>query len=358
MLRIAIELRSGAFALDARVQIAAQGVTGLFGASGCGKTTLLRCIAGLEPRAAGLIECNGLTWLNTAGGIRVPAHARGVGFVFQEASLFEHLDVQANLRFGLDRTPVPQRKLDWTQVVRLLELEPLLERMPARLSGGERQRVAIGRALLASPSLLLMDEPLAALDAPRKRELLATLSRIRASCAIPLVLVSHQLEDLVYLADRLVAMDGGRVVAHGTVNDVLLNLGTAGVLDDELGVVIDAKVASRDERFSLSLLEFPGGALHLTDAAPQVGQQVRVRLRARDVSLARSEQCDSSILNRFPARVLDVSPAANPAQAGVRLDANGVPVLALITRRSVEQLAIRPGETLWVQVKAVALVDR
>ncbi len=358
MLRIAIELRSGGFALDARLETASQGVTGLFGASASGKTTLLRCIAGLEPRAAGRIEFDGLTWLDTAVGVCIPAHARGVGFVFQEASLFEHLDVEANLRFGLDRTPGPQRKLDWLQVIRLLELEALLGRMPARLSGGERQRVAIGRALLASPSLLLMDEPLAALDGPRKRELLATLSRIRRSCAIPLVLVSHQVEDLVYLADRLVAMQAGRVVANGTVNGVLSDLGTPGFVDDELGVVIDAKVASRDDRFQLSRLEFAGGVLHLTDATPEVGQEVRVRLRARDVSLARSEQRDGSILNRFAARVVDVSPAANPAQAGVRLDANGVPVLALITRRSVEQLAVRPGETFWVQVKSVALVDR
>jgi len=357
MIHARFDLAFSGFALQAMLDVPAQGVTALFGPSGCGKSTLLRCVAGLERAARGYLRVNAETWQDDERKIFLPTHRRLLGYVFQEPSLFAHIDVRRNLEFGYVRTPPGQRKTTWERTVDLLDVGPLLHRMPEGLSGGEKQRVAIARAVLAAPRLLLLDEPLAALDVERKREILPFLQRLQQELSIPVLYVSHQIDEVAQLADHLVLLRAGRVIASGPLTQMLARLDLPMAQDEDAGVVIETQAAAHDERHHLVRLDFPGGHVYVARRALASGQLVRLRIQARDVSLALSEHRDSSILNRFPATIVELAEASNPANALVRLDAGGTALLARVTYRSLEQLQIGVGAKVWAQVKSVALMD-
>jgi molybdate transport system ATP-binding protein len=342
------------FSLDVDLNLPGRGVSALFGHSGSGKTTLLRAIAGLERVAQGRLRVNGEAWQDDA--VFRPTHQRPLGYVFQEASLFPHLSVQANLEYGKKRVPASLHRVSLDQAVALLDIGHLLDRKPARLSGGERQRVGIARALATSPRLLLMDEPLAALDHALKQEILPYLERLHDELEIPILYVSHAPDEVARLADHIVVMEGGRAVAAGPLTDTLARLDLPIKLGEDAGVVLDAVVAARDEEWHLAHMEFAGGRLWVRDHGLPLGHRARVRILARDVSLARAPMTGTSILNTLPAVVVDSVDDAHPALTLVKLRVGESPLLARLTKRSAHALEIMPGQLLYVQIKAVALI--
>jgi len=342
------------FTLDVELDLPGQGVTALFGPSGCGKTTLLRCVAGLERAGRGHLMVKGETWQSDS--LFLPTHQRPLGYVFQEANLFEHLSVRRNLQYGQSRVAQGQRRVDWDHVTRLLGIDHLLERMPQGLSGGERQRVAIARALLTSPRLLLMDEPLAALDVKRKQEILPYLERLHAELDIPVLYVSHAPDEVARLADHIVVMDAGRAVAVGPLTDTLARLDLPIQLGEDVGVVLDAVVAERDAAWHLARVEFPGGSLWVRDGGHAIGDPVRVRILARDVSIALQPVNGTSIQNCLAATVEQMAGDHHPALSLLRLRVGPSPLLARLTQRSAVGLGLTPGMPVWVQIKAVALI--
>lgn len=351
-----LQLRHPGFTLDVDLQLPGRGVTALFGHSGSGKTSCLRCIAGLERAATGLLEVNGECWQNSASRVIVPPHRRALGYVFQDANLFAHLTVRRNLEFGMKRVAARQRRVVWDQAVELLGIGHLLERMPERLSGGERQRVAIARALLTSPRLLLMDEPLAALDLKRKQEVLPYLERLHDELEIPVIYVSHSPDEVARLADHVVLLEEGRVIAQGGLHETLARLDLPIAFSEDAGVVIESQIAEHDPAYHLTRLVFPGGDVLVAQRDETIGQRLRFRVHARDVSLALERAEGTSISNLLPARVEQIVAADTPAHVLVRLDAQGTPLLARITRRSADQLGVIEGKALWAQIKTVALL--
>ena len=344
------------FTLDVDLHLPGRGVSALFGASGSGKTTCLRAIAGLEHAPGGYLSVNGEVWQDDSCGLFVPTHLRPLGYVFQEASLFAHLTIRRNLEYGLRRVPAGARKVSLEHAVELLGIEPLLDRMPDRLSGGEKQRVAIARALATSPRILLMDEPLAALDVKRKNEILPYLERLHDELEIPLVYVSHAPDEVARLADHLVVLEEGRALASGPLGETLARLDLPIRLGEDAGVVLEGEIAELDAEWHLARVAFAGGSLWVRDSGVPVGQHVRVRILARDISIALDAHTDVSTLNVLPATVRQLADDTHPALALVRLDAGGVPLVARITRRSAARLELRPGLNVWAQIKAVALV--
>ncbi|NMZ46469.1 molybdenum ABC transporter ATP-binding protein [Pseudomonas oryzihabitans] len=350
------ELRHADFVLDVDLALPGRGVTALFGPSGSGKTSCLRCVAGLEPAARGRLVVAEETWQDSDRGLFLPPHRRALGYVFQDANLFEHLDVRRNLLFGWRRVAPAARRLELEQVVELLGIEGLLARMPARLSGGERQRVGIARALLTSPRLLLMDEPLAALDAERKAEILPYLERLTRELALPILYVSHAPDEVARLADHLVLLERGRVLASGPTTEVLARLDLPIALADDAGVVLEGRVLGHDPDYGLLSLGLSGEQRVLLAHAPlPPGQALRIKVLARDVSLSLERQ-HSSILNVLPATVAEIAPTRSPAQVLLRLDLGGTALLARITRYSLERLALQPGSRVWAQLKSVAVL--
>lgn len=347
-------IRYGDFSLDVDLTLPGRGVTALFGQSGCGKTSLLRAIAGLERHPGGYLAVNGQIWQE--GRHFLPTHRRPLGYVFQEASLFPHLSVQANLAYGQRRVPGADRRVAFDQAVDLLDIGQLLGRYPDHLSGGERQRVAIARALLTSPGLLLMDEPLAALDHQRKAEILPYLEKLHDELDIPMLYVSHSPDEVARLADHLVLLAEGQVLASGPLKETLARLDLPLALGDEAGVVVEGTVAALDPEYGLVRIDFPGGAVHVAHDGVKLGRRLRFQVRARDVSLTLNRAEDTSILNVLAATVVAESAADTPAHVLLRLDAGGTPLLARITRRSRDQLGIRTGARVWAQIKAVALL--
>jgi molybdate transport system ATP-binding protein len=335
-----------------------RGVTALFGHSGSGKTTLLRCIAGLEHAAEGELSFDGEVWQDAA--TWVPTHRRPLGYVFQEASLFPHLTVLGNLRYGQRRSRAVDRNgsgFSLEHAIELLGIGHLLERRPAALSGGERQRVGVARALAVNPRILLMDEPLAALDLARKQEILPYLERLHDELAIPVLYVSHAPDEVARLADHLVVMDGGRVLASGPLNATLSRLDLPIRLGEDAGVVLDGHVAERDEQWHLLRVQCCGASLWVRDSGAPLGHAARVRILARDVSIAHQPSHDTSILNTLPARVESLGDDGHPALTLVRLRVDGgSAVLARVTRRSAGQLGLKPDMDIWIQIKAVALL--
>jgi molybdate transport system ATP-binding protein len=285
-----------------------------------------------------------------------PTHQRPLGYVFQTANLFDHLTVQRNLQYGQSRVALPQRQVDFSHVTQLLGIDHLLERMPHGLSGGERQRVAIARALLTSPRLLLMDEPLAALDVKRKQEILPYLERLHAELDIPVLYVSHAPDEVARLADHIVVMEAGRAVAVGPLTETLARLDLPIQLGEDVGVVLEAVVAERDAQWHLARVEFPGGSLWVRDGGHALGDPVRVRILARDVSIALQPVSDTSIQNCLPATVEQMAGDYHPALSLLRLKIGPSPLLARLTQRSAAGLCLAPGMPVWVQIKAVALV--
>lgn len=344
------------FSLDVDLTLPGQGVCVLFGHSGSGKTTLLRCVAGLERARQARIALNGDCWQDETGHF-TPTWQRAIGYVFQEASLFPHLDVRRNLAFGMKRAGGVVNDDDIREMADRFGIEPLLGRMPDRLSGGERQRVAIARALLTRPRLLLMDEPLSALDSARKQEILPYLERLHDELEIPMLYVTHHIEEAARLADHLVLMEAGRVQAAGPLADTLARLDLPLARDQEASVVIAARVLDHDTRWHLTRLGFAGGELQVSHRELAEGTSVRVRILARDVSVAMSPDNASSIQNRFPCTVSGMAPADDPAQCLVGLDAGGVALISRITHLSASQLGLAPGQKVWAQVKAVALLE-
>jgi len=347
-------LEQGEFVLDVDVTFPARGATAFFGPSGCGKTTLLRAIAGLVRDPNGFCRVGDALW--QAGSHFLPPHRRPLGFVFQEASLFPHLSVQRNLEYGLKRVPRQQRRVTLSEAVELLGVESLLTRRPHGLSGGERQRVAIARALLTSPRLLIMDEPLAALDRASKREILPYLERLHNELAMPVLYVSHAPDEVARLADHLVLLDSGQVRAAGPIGELLTRLDLPREQGAEAEAIIEARIAAHDESYHLSYLDFAGGRFSVARNALPIGHSARLRVLARDVSITLQPQTGTSILNIFPASIDDLI-EEGPAQMLVRLDIAGVPVLSRITRKSAKVLALAPGKQVYAQVKAVALLE-
>ncbi|MFP5383483.1 MAG: molybdenum ABC transporter ATP-binding protein [Gammaproteobacteria bacterium] len=347
-------LTRAGFSLDVDLHLPGRGVTALFGVSGSGKTTLLRCIAGLE-RAEGELRVNGAPWQDANHNL--PTHRRPIGYVFQDTALFPHLSVHDNLQFGLKRVPPAARRIAPDEVVDLLGIGHLMERRPDRLSGGEQQRVAIARALATSPQLLLMDEPLAALDAARKREILPYLERLHETLSIPVFYVSHAVEEVMRLADHLVLMDNGRVLAAGTFRELASRHDLPFQRDDEAGVVLEARIAERDGRWQLARAAFADGSLWVRDAGLPLGKPLRVRVLARDVSIALAAHHDTSIANVLPVTVESLVADHHPAQVLVRLRAGNTPLLARVTARSADALGLVPGRAVFAQVKSVAVIE-
>lgn len=352
---LACRIDRGAFKLDVDLALPGRGVTALFGHSGSGKTTLLRVLAGLERVAGARVALGDEVWQDDARKVFVPTHQRGIGYVFQEASLFPHLSVRANLEFGRKRLKPTERRFDLLAVAELLGIERLLDASPATLSGGERQRAAIARTLLASPRLLLMDEPLAALDMRRKLEILPYLERLHDELALPVVYVSHAADEVARLADHLVVLEEGRVLASGPLAATLARLDLAANFQDDAGVMLETTLQAHDAD-GLSHLTFAGGVLLVGQRDVAIGTRVRCRIHARDVSLALERPRGSSITNILPARVDAVGPSGALGQVLVRLLVGDTALLARITERSRRELAIAPGSMVWAQVKAVALL--
>jgi molybdate transport system ATP-binding protein len=342
------------FRLDVDLDLPERGITSLFGPSGCGKTSLLRAIAGLDRHQDGFLKFGDLLWQDATE--FVPPHRRPIGYVFQEASLFEHLNVRGNLEYGLRRVPESERAISLERAIDLLGIAPLLARAPATLSGGERQRVAIARALAVSPRLLLMDEPLAAVDVQRRQEILPWLEALHRELDIPVIHVSHAPDEVARLADRLVLMRAGRVVATGDVHELFTRLDLPLALDTDATSVIEATVSGHDEEYRLTRLDFAGGQFTMARQAIAVGSPVRLRLAARDVSLTLQRQSGTSILNILPVTVDEIS-LDDDAQVTVRVLAGDVPLLARITRKSALELGLQPGLQVFAQVKGIALLN-
>ena len=346
------------FALDLDLQLPGKGVTALYGHSGSGKTTCLRCIAGLERASQAYVQINDEVWQDSQHKHFVPVHQRALGYIFQEASLFPHLSVRANLEFGLKRIARQERQVDLAHASELLGITHLLQRAPHNLSGGERQRVGIARALLTSPRLLLMDEPLAALDSQRKSEILPYLERLHAELDIPVLYVSHSQDEVARLADHIVLLSEGKVIASGPIGETLARLDLPLARGDDAGVVIEGQVGAYNLNYQLLTLQLPCSAQHLrvTHASMAIGRPLRVKVQARDISLSLTPAEHSSILNSLRVTVVSETAADNQAHVLIRLDADGTPLLARITRYSRDQLGLRTGQILWAQIKSVAVL--
>lgn len=347
------QVQLGDFNLDVDLQLPDRGITAFFGHSGSGKTTLLRCIAGLEQNR-GELSFKGETWQNNH--TFMPVHQRPLAYVFQEASLFPHLSVRRNLEYGFKRIPQAQRQISFEQAILWLGLEQLLERMPHKLSGGERQRVAIARALLTSPNLLLMDEPLSALDHSSKQEILPYLEQLHESLSIPVFYVTHSPQEVARLADHLVVMESGKVLANGPLTETLARLDLP-MSREDASVVIKATVTDIDHQWHLARAAFAESELWVSDHGFKIGQQIRLRVRAKDVSLALAPHHDQSIQNVLPAVVDAIVQQPDPGVTMVRVLVNNTPLLARLTSRAVHSLALSPGKNVWVQVKSVAVLD-
>ncbi len=348
---IAARFRStlGSFELDAEFSVPAQGVSALFGASASGKTTLLRLIAG---RAPGSLTVAGEVWQDERS--FVPTHRRALGYVFQEASLFPHLDVRGNLHYGWKRVPATERRIAFDDVVDWLGLGALLAQSPQQLSGGQRQRVAIGRALLASPRLLLMDEPLSALDATSRAEILPYLEQLHRQLELPIIYVSHALDEVARLADTLLLIDAGKILYQGSLVEGLTRLDLPLAHRDTAATVIDTTVVSHDPEFHLTHVARQGIAFELPGLHGAPGESLRVRVAARDVSLTLVMPQQTSILNLLQARVIELSDDA-PGQVLVRLALGDTVLLARITRKSAQLLDLQPGTPVVAQIKSVAV---
>ncbi|EGV33867.1 molybdate ABC transporter, ATPase subunit [Thiorhodococcus drewsii AZ1] len=357
-LDVAFRLDRGNFTLDVAFTAPGLGITGLFGRSGCGKTSILRCVAGLE-RAAGHCRLDGETWQDDAKGIFLKTHRRPIGYVFQEASLFAHLSVRDNLKYGMRRVPASEHQIAFDEVVDLLGIRQHLERAPSGLSGGERQRVSIARALLTSPRLLLMDEPLSALDHASKQDILPYLERLHDTLRIPVLYVSHAPDEVARLADRIVLMRDGQVQAIGSATEILSRLDLPLAQDTEASALIEGRVQSHDDNYDLTRVAIPGGTLTVGRLDQATESRIRLRIHARDVSIAIRKPETSSILNVLPARIVEMQ-EIDRSHLLVKLCTAGEPhppLLARITRYSRDRLKLEPGQEVFAQVKAVALMD-
>lgn len=352
-LEVEIRHRQGAFALDARFRSEGR-LTALFGQSGSGKTTLVNAIGGLIRPSHGRIVVNGRVLVDTDKGVWVPKHRRRIGYVFQEGRLFPHLNVRQNLLFGRWFTPQSERRASFGAIVGLLGIEHLLSRRPSTLSGGEKQRVAIGRALLADPQLLLMDEPLASLDDARKAEIYPYIERLRDEGGVPIVLVSHSVAEIARLATSVVILADGRVTASGPTDEILRHTNLfphAGPA--EAGALIETRVLRHEEAFGLTVLQAKAGPLTVPHLDLAVGAPMRVRLRARDIILSLRPPEGLSALNILPGTIRSIDMSEGPS-IDVELDCGGDALVARVTRKSVERLGLAPGLPVHAIIKSIA----
>ena len=354
-LQLRYRLQRGDFALDVDFKLPASGISALFGPSGCGKTTCLRCIAGLEKPQLGLFKLGEQCWQDSARSHFIPAYQRAVGYVFQDAALFPHLNVEANLRYGYKRLRNKSAQIKPEMIIELLGLSALLMRSVENLSGGERQRVAIGRALLANPDLLLMDEPLSALDASSKADIMPCLEQLHRELSIPILYVSHAADEVARLADHIVLLERGKLQAQGSTHEIFTRLDLALAQGPDASAIIEARIESHEDEFALTRLVFNGQHISLPTLALDEGHSVRIIIHARDVSLALEHNRNSSILNILSAEVIAIS-ELNAAQILVQLEAGGQKLLSRITRKSASALKITPGQRLYAQVKSVSLL--
>jgi molybdate transport system ATP-binding protein len=354
MIDVDVQLDRGSFRLQADFEVPGKGVTGIFGASGSGKTTLLRAVAGLEEGARGQISLNDSVWLSRDADI--PVHRRKVAYVFQEASLFPHLNVEGNLLFGRTRVNELVHQFDLEEVISLLGLKDLLHRDPESLSGGEKQRVAIGRALLSKPSLLLMDEPLSGLDHGSRKSLMLFLEKTIQSLEIPVLYVSHSSDEIARLAANLVLMKDGLVSAYGAIAEVLVQVDSPFATSEEAFTVLECRVGEGEDLHISHIHSRGGETLRISKVRHGVGMPVRLRIQARDVSLCLTRPLHSSILNILPATVRALSRQVENGHRTVKLDIAGDNVLARVSEYSCQQLTICPGLELFAQIKSAALV--
>lgn len=352
--RLAYEqVDAGGFELDLDLRLPGRGITAIFGASGSGKTTLLRCLAGLE-HAEGSLRVGGETWQDS--GQILPSHRRPLGYVFQEASLFRHLSAAGNLEFAMKRAGRRPDEATYRHVLDIMGIEALLGRKPDQLSGGERQRVAIARALLSDPRLLLMDEPLASLDFARKAEILPYLVRLHHEFDGPIIYVSHDVNEISQLADHVILLSEGRAVAQGSIGEVFSRIDLPLPADTEAGAILSARVIGHDDEWQLARVKAAGGELWVRDAPRDIGDEVRLRILARDVSVANSQHEDSSILNRLPAEIVAIEADRDGPMALLRLRCGSDYLLARITMKSVAHLGLGAGSRVWAQIKSAAIL--
>jgi molybdate transport system ATP-binding protein len=357
MIDVEIDQRVGSFHLAVKFSAGAP-IVGLFGRSGAGKSSVINAIAGIATPARGRIRINDVTLFDSAEGINVPPEDRRIGYVFQDALLFPHMDVRSNLHYGQRLRSSADRFIEEARVVELLGLGGLLQRKPNTLSGGEKQRAAIGRALLAQPRILLMDEPLAALDIPRKTEILDYIERLRDELGIPIVYVSHSVAEISRLADTVVVLSDGKCIAVGEVDEVMGRLDLRPATGRyEAGSLIDTRVAAHDLVDQLTTLAFDGGELIVPQLDASIGERVRARIRARDVSLATQRPAGSSILNVLPGCITVMDAGVGPI-VDVQLAVGSATLNARITRRSLRQLGIQVGQNVYALVKAVSFDQR
>ncbi len=352
LLKAAFKVDYPGFNLDIDLQLPASGITVVFGPSGSGKTTLLRCLAGLEK--SGKMEIAGQVWQNE--NIFIPVNRRAIGMVFQESRLFPHLKVRDNLLYGYKRTPVNSRRLHLEDIGRVLSLEKLLERSIDKLSGGEKQRVALGRTLLTSPKLLLMDEPLAALDARRKTEIIPFIRKVEQELSIPIIYVTHSMSEVLQLVDTMLILKDGKVVNYGPVEKVFSDIRLRDAIGDEhSGAVLDTTVLEHDTEFGITRLDFMGQELSvpIQDISPGTG--LRVHIHSKDVSLATQPPNGlTSALNILKTKVRKIGENVGYS-VDIELDA-GRPLLATITRKSLSNLNIRPGQSIYAFIKAIRMI--
>ena len=353
MIECKLNIQLEGFKLDAKFTIPDKGITVVFGPSGSGKTTLLRAIAGLEKGDTGFLKVGDSIWQSEHN--FVPTHKRQIGYVFQDAALFDHLNVEGNLNYVIKRkTGLTEDFID--SIYTLLDIKPLINRSTVQLSGGEKQRVAIARALLTNPKILLLDEPLSALDLKRKNEILPYLDSLHSQLEIPILYVTHSQDETSRLADHLMLIEDGKIIGNGPINEMLTRFDLPLSHSGDAISIFDARVMSRDTDFNLMHLKFKGGQFIVPDNKLPIESLVRIRVAARDVSITKKKQTDTSILNIFPAVVEEMIPEGD-AQVMVRLTLNGVTLLACLTRKSASSLKLDQGLSVFIQVKSVAILS-
>ena len=353
LLKAAFKVDYPGFNLDIDLQLPASGITVVFGPSGSGKTTLLRCLAGLEKSGKMEIAGQVLQDENTF----IPVNLRAIGMVFQESRLFPHLKVRDNLLYGYKRTPMNARRLHLEDIGRVLSLEKLFKRSIDKLSGGEKQRVALGRALLTSPKLLLMDEPLAALDAQRKTEIIPFIRKVEKELSIPIIYVTHSMSEVLQLVDTMVILKDGKVVKYGPVGKVFSDIQLREAIGDEhSGAVLDTTVLEHDTEYGITRLDFMGQGLSVPIQNISPGQALRVHIHSKDVSLAtQPPEGLTSVLNILKTKVRKIGENVGYS-VDIELDA-GRPLLATITRKSLSNLNLQPGQSIYAYIKAIRMVN-
>ncbi len=346
------------FQLETNLEVPTKGVTVIFGPSGCGKTTFLKCIAGLIRSPNGYFQLGEEIWQDETKNIFRPVHKRGIGMVFQEARLFSHMSVESNLKYGQKRIPLSERRVTWEQIIKIMDLSPLLKRSPKKLSGGEQQRVAIGRALLTSPKILLMDEPLANLDTTRKLEIIPFLTKLKEELEIPIFYVSHSLTEVLQIMDTLVLMGNGEIITSGAANKVMAqtNLPQATSLNFR-GSILETKVVDHDIEFNLTRVQFRNHFLYIPRQPFSSGQTLRLHVLAKDISIhLNPPQGPTSVLNILSGTVLEIG-MINSKESSVEIQLDvGEPILATITRKSLHDLDLKPGQQVYLYFKAVKMI--